>query len=153
MRRVSSSRSSSTKSSSSSSNSSNSSSSVVVVVVIVVVVIVVVIVVVVVVVVVVVPEVLLVVVVVVVVISETALGTIEGMVPLCDVRSSCIHHNIILTPGRIDLTLNPYCQTLGGSAANTNFKVLGLTRPRIEPRTSRSLSECLTARPQSRCNH
>ncbi|GFS06180.1 hypothetical protein ElyMa_002958700 [Elysia marginata] len=43
------------------------------------------------------------------------------------------------------------CQTLGGSAANTNVKVLGLTRPGIEPRTSRSLSECLTARPQSRC--
>ncbi|GFS10767.1 hypothetical protein ElyMa_004817700 [Elysia marginata] len=33
----------------------------------------------------------------------------------------------------------------------TNFKVLGLTRPGIEPRTSLSLSECLTATPQSRC--
>ncbi|GFR69702.1 hypothetical protein ElyMa_005638500 [Elysia marginata] len=59
--------------------------------------------------------------------------------------------HIILAPGRPDLALNPKCQTQSGSAANnvTNFTVLGLNRSGIEPRTSRSLSECLTARPQS----
>ncbi|GFR60139.1 hypothetical protein ElyMa_003523400 [Elysia marginata] len=92
------------------------------------------------------------------VISETPLGTIESGLPHIDVRSAqkerlryTTPSHIILTPGRPDLTLNPSCKTLGGSAAaNTNFKVLGLARPGIEPCNSRSLSESFTARPQSR---
>ncbi|GFR86987.1 hypothetical protein ElyMa_002481100 [Elysia marginata] len=69
------------------------------------------------------------------VISETALGTIESVLPHCDVRSAAYTtpSHFILTPGRPDLALNPQCQTLGGSATNTNFKVLGVTRPGIEP--------------------
>ncbi|GFS02968.1 hypothetical protein ElyMa_001136500 [Elysia marginata] len=66
----------------------------------------------------------------VLVISETLLGTIESVLPHCDVRSAAYTtpSHIILTPGRPDL-----CQSPGGSATNTNFKVLGLTRPGIEP--------------------
>ncbi|GFR63146.1 hypothetical protein ElyMa_001888500 [Elysia marginata] len=69
------------------------------------------------------------------VISATALGTIESVLPHCDVQSAAYTtpNHIILTPGRPDLALNHECQTLGGSATNTNFKVLGLTWPGIEP--------------------
>ncbi|GFS20107.1 hypothetical protein ElyMa_003306000 [Elysia marginata] len=38
------------------------------------------------------------------VISETALGTIESVLPHCDARSACIHHtqSHLLAPGRPD---------------------------------------------------
>ncbi|GFR86672.1 hypothetical protein ElyMa_004204700 [Elysia marginata] len=52
--------------------------------------------------------------------------------------------HIILTPDRPDLPLNPLCQTPGGSATDTNFKIFGLTRLGIEPvPPDLSLSECL----------
>ncbi|GFR73125.1 hypothetical protein ElyMa_005721900 [Elysia marginata] len=86
-----------------------------------------------------------------------AFGTIESVLPHCDVRSACIHHNQSHYPDTGPTRLNskstmPDTVLLVGSAANTNFRVLGLTRPGIEPRTSRSLSECLDVRPQGRSN-
>ncbi|GFR96843.1 hypothetical protein ElyMa_006309000 [Elysia marginata] len=84
-------------------------------------------------------------------ISETALKTSESVLPHCDVRSAAYTtpSHIILTQGRPDLALNPLCQTPGGSASNTNFKVLGLTRPGIEPVPPDLCASVFTARPQS----
>ncbi|GFR86339.1 hypothetical protein ElyMa_000718000 [Elysia marginata] len=69
--------------------------------------------------------------------SETALGTIESVLPHCGVRSACVYHT------------QSHDTDTGPTRLNTNLKVLGWTRSGIEPRTSRSLSECFTARPQS----
>ncbi|GFR82716.1 hypothetical protein ElyMa_002370500 [Elysia marginata] len=87
------------------------------------------------------------------VVSETTLGTIESVLSDCDVRSACVHHALSHYPDTRPTRLNTESLMPDNRriSCSHKFKVLGLIRSQIETQASRSLSENLTTRPQSRC--
>ncbi|GFS18541.1 gamma-aminobutyric acid type B receptor subunit 2 [Elysia marginata] len=89
------------------------------------------------------------------VLSETALGTIESVLPDCDVRSACIHHTqshyTDTRPTRLRTkSIRPDTRRI---SCQYQFQSPWFDSAGDRTHNSRSLSECLTARPQSRCRH